>query len=316
MDGTTGSGQGRKRDGGETGAGHDGPARRLGGALEPVIGQVYFSPECHQAYAELGFSPSSGEMNGVALPDGPAYFTSRGSLLGQVPGQVVAAAFAVFNPDVVVPAVTHGWTVTDAATVCRARDLGALAQLERLLGPEPDGLDRMEEALSRAVAVMQPAGRPLAAGLLAMPEPDHRLGALFRRGDLLREYRGDSHNAAWISRGLSAVENGLLTELYWGLPLRSYSRTRGWTDDQFDAAEDSLRRQGLLDGGGFSDAGRALREEIELDTDRQMAPLMAAIGDDTEELITTLSRWGQTIRAGHGYPDSGPHELAARAAGR
>ena len=87
-------------------------ARALGGALEPIIGQVYFSPECHANYVALGFQPSPGDMNGVALPEGVAYFTSRGSLMGQVSGEVVAAAFAVFNPLVVVPAVTAGWQIT------------------------------------------------------------------------------------------------------------------------------------------------------------------------------------------------------------
>src|SRR5580693_3707271 len=96
--------------------------RRLAMALEPVAGQVYFSPECHQAYQALGFSPSPLSIgNGVALPDGPAYFTSRGSVMGQVPGQVVAAAFAVFNPEAVVPAVTFGWSKVDAVTICAAR---------------------------------------------------------------------------------------------------------------------------------------------------------------------------------------------------
>ena len=66
-------------------------ARRLGSVLEPVVGQVYFAPECHQAYEALGFSPSARDVDGVAMPDGPAYFTSRGSVLGQVPGTVVAA---------------------------------------------------------------------------------------------------------------------------------------------------------------------------------------------------------------------------------
>ena len=54
-------------------------------ALEPLAGQVYFSPECHAAYTELGFGPSPGSSaGGVQLPDGPAYFTSRGSVMGQV----------------------------------------------------------------------------------------------------------------------------------------------------------------------------------------------------------------------------------------
>ena len=81
-------------------------ARRLAAVIEPFAGQVYFSPECHAEYAQLGFSPSPAERNGVALPDGSAYFCSRGSLLGQAPGDLVASAFAVFNPSVVVPAVT------------------------------------------------------------------------------------------------------------------------------------------------------------------------------------------------------------------
>ena len=88
-------------------------------ALEPVAGQVYFSPECHAGYAALGFSPSPGTLpGGVELPDGPAYFTSRGSVMGQVPGEVVAAAFAVFNPEAAVPAVRFGWSKVDAATIC------------------------------------------------------------------------------------------------------------------------------------------------------------------------------------------------------
>jgi len=102
-------------------------ARRLGSVLEPVVGQVYFSPECHSNYVALGFDPSSRNANGVALPDGPAYFTSRGSVMGQVAGEVVAAAFAVFSPAVVIPCVTLGWTRTDAVTICAARDDGAIA---------------------------------------------------------------------------------------------------------------------------------------------------------------------------------------------
>ena len=45
-------------------------ARKLGSVLEPVAGQVYFSPECHANYVALGFAPSPGDANGVALPDG------------------------------------------------------------------------------------------------------------------------------------------------------------------------------------------------------------------------------------------------------
>src|ERR1700722_20764171 len=135
--------------------------RKLAMALEPVAGQVYFSPECHAAYAALGFSPSPGSLpNGVQFPDGAAYFPSRGSVMGQVPGAVVAAAFAVFNPEAVVPSVEFGWSKVDAPTICDARTRGAVGQLERILGPSPDGLVRAIELLEKAATPLRPEGKP------------------------------------------------------------------------------------------------------------------------------------------------------------
>ena len=146
-------------------------SRVLAGVLEPVTGQVYFSPECHSNYQKLGFGPSPRDLNGVMAPDGPAYFTSRGSVMGQVPGEVVAATFAVFKPEVVLPSVAYGWTLTDAATICTARDNGAIAQLHRIIGENPEGASRAHTLLARAVEVLRPEGRALFAGLrsLAMP---------------------------------------------------------------------------------------------------------------------------------------------------
>ena len=286
------------------------PARALAAALEPIVGQVYFSPECHANYVALGFAPSRGDANGVALPDGPAYFTSRGSVMGQVPGMVVAAAFAVFNPAAVIPSVRHGWSLTDAATICQARDDGAIAQLSRILGPAPDGVVRAAELLNPVVDTLRPEGRPLYAGVRSLAIPDTDLGALWRMGDMLREFRGDCHTAAWITAGLDATEIGLLSELYWGLPMRSYSRTRAWSDEQFEAAHQRLRSRGLVDEIGFTEAGSVLREDVEVHTDQQVAGALRALGDNLDELLQILTPWGEAVRAAHGYPASGPHDLA------
>src|SRR5690606_34735861 len=148
----------------------------LAGALEPFAGQVYFSPECHANYERLGFSASPGDANGVALPDGPAYFTSRGSVMGQVAGEVIAAAFAVFNPAIVVPLVDIGWSVPAAATIGAARGDGATAQLEPILGGEPEGLARATERLDRANEGLRPEGRPLFAGLVSNGRPGNPMG--------------------------------------------------------------------------------------------------------------------------------------------
>lgn len=287
-------------------------ARALAAALEPVAGQVYFAPECHTGYADLGFGASPGATaNGVALPDGAAYFTSRGSSLGQVPGELVASAFAVFNPAVVVPAVTYGWSLTDAPTISAARTHGATAQLVRILGEHPDGVERATELLDRATAPLRPEGRPLYAGVLALGLPGNAVGNCWRLADRLREFRGDAHTAAWTSAGYDAVEIGLLTELFWNLAMGTYIRTRAWSNDELDAAKDRLRTRGLLDGDQFSDDGRQAREEVERLTDRQCRPAIEALGDDLDELLGILEPWGADVRAAGGYLPTGPHELAA-----
>ena len=288
-------------------------ARRLGSVLEPVVGQVYFSPECHANYVALGFDASPGDANGVALPDGPAYFASRGSVLGQVPGEVIAAAFGVFSAAVVVPSVQLAWTRTDADTIRTARADGAVAQLRRLIGDRPAGVERALELLQRAESALPINGRHMAAGIAALEVPDDALAAVWHVGDFLREYRGDCHNAAWVAAALTATDIGVLTELYWAMPVRSYSRTRGWSPEEFDRSEQRLRSLGYLDGVGpethLSPQGRLAREQIEVDTDRQMQPALDALGTDIEELFDILAPWGETIRVGKGYLGAGPHDL-------
>ena len=249
------------------------------------------------------------------MPDGPAYFCSRGSVLGQVPGQVVAAAFGVFNPEVVVPAVSHGWTLTDAPTIEGARTEGAMGQLRRILGDKPEGLDRAVELFERAVEGLRPEGRALFAGLLAQSMPDEPLGVAWRLADRLREYRGDSHIAAWTSAGYDAAEIGLVTEAYWGLPLRTYIRTRAWTADQLDAAEERLVSRGLLQDRELTPKGRTEREAIEAVTDAACKRIVDNLGDDVDELVSIAGGWSKSIQAAGGYPASGPHDLAQLASG-
>lgn len=284
-------------------------ARRLAAALEPLIGQVYFSPECHEAYAALGFAASPGAFGKVALPDGPAYFTSRGSLLGQVQPHVVAAAFGVFKPQVVAAGVEYGWSITDAGTIFAARRDGAVRQLQRVLGDAGDDVARASALLARAVEPLAEPGRPLFAGLRTWwDDPRDAWTRFFHLGDMLRECRGDAHVAAWTAASLDAVEIGLLTEAYLGLPLRTYIRTRAWNDEELDAAGARLQSMGWLDGDGLTDEGRAQREAIEVATDRQMRPALDAIGDDLDELLGLLRPWGAEMREQGAYI-GGPVDL-------
>src|SRR4051812_28836841 len=124
-------------------------ARRLRNAVEPVAAGVYFAPEAHAAYEALGFGPSPVTHGGVARPELRAYLTSRAACMGQVPGEVVAAAFGVFNPKVVVPATAAGWQVASGEALLDARQRGATGMLQRVLGERPEGIERVTELLRR-----------------------------------------------------------------------------------------------------------------------------------------------------------------------
>ncbi|MDQ3107121.1 MAG: hypothetical protein M3Q68_04875 [Actinomycetota bacterium] len=271
-------------------------SRRLWDVIEPLASSVYFVPEVHANYEKLG------------LPGfGAGYFCSRAACMGEVPGEVVAATFAVFNPAIVVPAVEEGWSKTDAPTILAARLDGQRAALGRLLGDAAEDtgkLARATELLVRAADAAPLAGRPLFAGLRSLGLPGDPLGDLWRAADVVREHRGDSHVLAWTAMHLTPVEITLLTELWWHQSVGGYIRTRGWSAEEIEAGIASLRERGFIDGdpATFTPAGEQLRTVVEEMTDGGEAELVAALGDDAEELLDLLAPLTDAILAAKGYP--------------
>lgn len=280
--------------------------RRLRNVCEPIGANVYFAPEAHERYSALGLTGMSG------------YFCSRGASLGRPAGLVVASAFGVFSPAMVVPAVEAGWAATDPEPLLQARYDGATASLRHLLGaPAERDLLRAVELLQHGMADAEHAGHPLYSGLRSLPWPDEPIGQLWRSCDMLREHRGDSHIAVWTRAGVRPVEIQLMMELEIGIPLKTYSRTRGWTTEEMDAAIDGMRAKGWMQGDEFSPEGRAFRARIEAETDAMETPIVEAIGADFDELVGLLAPWAAAIVkvgiAGGGYPgDAGAIASMAR----
>lgn len=278
-------------------------ARRIWEIVEPIAASTYFVPEVHSAYQDIGFGGARRGTGKMVFPNIVAYFTSRGACLGpNVSGHLVAAAFGVFKRPMVVDAVAEGWTITDQPTVLAARELGAVSSLRRILGDHPAGLEFATGVLQRMVAAAPGEGRALFSGLLSLGYPDDPLGAFWRAADLVREHRGDSHIAAWIGADLDACEIGVLTDPWRGQPLKSWVRSRGWTDDELDAACERLRARSFLAGDELTDNGRLLREDIEIATDRMERRLVEALGDDADRLFALLDPWAGQIIAADGYP--------------
>ena len=278
-------------------------ARRIWDAVEPIAANVYFAPEVHSAFQGIGFDGSSGGANGIEYPDGVAYFTSRGACLGpNVDGRLVASAFGVFKPEVVVAAVSEGWKRTDQPTILEARQRGSVDSLRRIIGDEPAGLSWATDVLRRMAEAAPSEGRALFNGLLSLGIPADPMAAFWRVTDLVREHRGDSHIAAWIAADLDATEIGLLTDPWRGQPLRSWVRSRAWSEDELESACERLRSRGLLDGDELTERGRTLREDIDVATDRMERRVVDALGDDADRLFELMDGWGEAIVAAHGYP--------------
>lgn len=262
-------------------------SRRLRDLCEPIAGSVYFVPEAQEEYTALGFEHY-----------GQSYFTSRGACLGKPSGQLVCAAFGVFNPDIVIPNVD--WTKASPQDVLDARARGATRGLERILG-EAD-VTRAVAILRRVMESVDYTGRALFAGLLSLPVPDEPITALWRVCDYVRERRGDGHIAAWVSHACDATEISLLTELAWGLNIGQYSPTRGWSSDQIEAAVGRLEDKGYVRDRAFTDEGRAYRRSIEAATDAGEAVVVQSLGDDADELFALLEPLQKAVLDAKGYP--------------
>ncbi len=271
------------------------PVRRLGALVEPLAAGVYFAPEAHAAYKELG------PLEGFWAP----YYASRGACLGETPGLVVASAFGVFNPDHIVEQLEAAWKVAAPSQWWTARVRGATAQLERLLGPSPEGAERATELLTRIADASPVSGHPFFAGLASMPRPGTSLGDLWHAADLVREHRGDTHTASYNAAGFSALEMMMLTELWWGLPHGLYLASRHWPAEAIARELDAMRAKGLIDGDppALTDAGIAARVSVEDATDVGEAGVLRVLTDvERDELFAILKPMAATIVAGGGYP--------------
>ena len=268
-------------------------ARTVRNVTEPIAAGVYFAPEAQEGYQALGLNYFE------------SYFCSRGACLGAAPWSVVAAAFAAFKPSVVEQAVTAGWEKTTPAALLAAREHGAAAQLERLLGEiaNPNDVVRATEILYSMTKGVDPSGRALYAGLSILDRPTSTFAALWHAADLVREHRGDGHIAAWIPH-VDSTEITVMTELAWGIPARTYVFTRGWDEDDVDAAYARLTDRGLIADGALTSAGTELRDHIERTTDESTRAVIDRLGDRADELFGLLDSWSDAIVGGGGYPAS------------
>ena len=257
---------------------------------EPVHAIVYFHPRSLDAWTAAGIR---GFWRG--------YFATRAAPLGAVGPGPVTATFYNFAPSMVARALPEVWAMATPTAALEARLEGARDALVGVLGDDADAPDLATAAATvRAAAETMPvAGRALFAANVSLPWPDPPLLALWHGLTLVREHRGDGHNAVLTAAGIDGCAAHALAAAVGGTPRDVTQPARGWTDAEWSAAVGRLADAGLVDAAGAAtDAGRRRHDEIERRTDELALEPWSTVDDDAlEGLVTTLARVAGRIAA-------------------
>ena len=276
-------------------------ARKTWRTVEPLHGMIYFTPEADEGYAAAGIK---GNMTG--------YFASRSAAFGTPSAEVVIATFYNFYPSLVRRCIPAAWDQASPADVLAARVEAVGRALTRLLGPEAAGSSDVAEAAGLArtaaeAATSDLAGRPLFAAHAALEWPTQPLLALWQAQTLQREYRGDGHIAALVTARLDPVEALIVHSASGEIPVAVLKATRAWPEVEWDAGVARLAERGLVtaDGAALTEAGKALHQRIEDQTDASAVKAYAALGEEGCSRLRTLTRpLSQAVVAGGGLnPD-------------
>jgi hypothetical protein len=267
----------------------DRPARRLRDAMGPLAEHAIWSRRTNEVLAKLG------------LGFVPGYIWGRAAVLGEPPAEVVAAALGVFEPRLLGAIYDEARKQCGRAGLLAAREEATIDSLVEILGDVD--VAEVVTALRRGVEAADGCGRPLFSGLQSLGWPPHPLGQLWRACDLLREHRGDSHTAVWLSAALGPVSINLLTELWLGMPLGSYTAMRrGWPEEAIAAGLADLEARGLVADGAITPEGQSFRDDLEERTDAMEQPVIDAIGDEFEAVVGALEAWSGACAEAGAFP--------------
>lgn len=173
----------------------------LAEALKPVVvalpANFMLDRATYARGAELGFE-------GMDF-----YVAGRGGTLGDVPADVVTAAFVYFEPAGIREVWDRSGRVSTRAAAATEFSTCAHEWARAHLDDGPD-YRRAAELLGRVVEGASPAGAPLFAAWRSLDEPSDAKALVLHRLNALRELRGGLHAGAVLAAGLRPLEAVML----------------------------------------------------------------------------------------------------------
>ncbi|GAA3963629.1 SCO6745 family protein [Gordonia caeni] len=269
-------------------------ARTAYETLEPFHVLAYFNPGLNDAMADTGLDPHA------------FYVGARGAPLGDCASPVVTAAFYNFNPDL----IDRSWTSARAVGLAKVADRRAAMldeQLRSILGDRAHApeIAELADGFGELAKSLPLSGRPLSAAWAGVPLPEEPLVRLWTTVAVLREWRGDNHIAALVVNRLDGLDAAVFHEAAHPDPAvkrRVLGRdmvllTRGWSEDDWNAAVDRLVARGLAehteDGHRLTADGAALYDDLEATTDALTEPVWDT--PEAQDLVTRMRPYTKAI---------------------
>src|SRR4051794_25573920 len=162
---------------------------RMFDLVEPIA-TVTFSKVPNEAFLALGMRN---------YWDG--YFAGRAAPLGLAPADVVHAVFYNFADGEVARQIPLVWGKITPKEAIAVGERGIAMGLRQMIGELADspGLVRVADLAPRAAVSVPTEGRALYAGLRALAVPEEPVARLWNGATLVRQHRGEGHNAALLA---------------------------------------------------------------------------------------------------------------------
>ncbi|MFI6317420.1 hypothetical protein ACIBG8_07865 [Nonomuraea sp. NPDC050556] len=257
-----------------------GLARRMWHQIEPVHAALYFAPQAFDEAAKLGLDVES---------RWPSYFAWRTAPLGAAGPALVTATYYSFSPAMIAGIVPGIWHTASPEKLLDKRLVAMDRTLRDMLGDDALNAKEAAELAIEAAESVDVEHRPMAAANLDLPWPDEPHLALWQAYTVLREHRGDGHLTALRNAGLDGCEALVSFAAVGAAPVANFAG-RGWSEQEWAQAQDRLQERGLVNADGTAtEAGRALRDQVERTTDELAARPWRALGEARAERLAQLN---------------------------
>lgn len=273
-------------------------SRQMWRIFEPIHAAIYFYPPAAQSYRDLGLK--GGWMG---------YFATRSASLGTPGKDLVQSIFYHFSPDLVGRAIPDAWKYATPEQILDTRMTIAQEMLSNFESHFQDPALRSDIDLLLEISRSLPGeGRPLFASLRGLDWETSPHLKIFGAVTLLREHRGDTHNAALASYNISGAQSNILQIANRAVSFEVISPNRGWSDQSWTEAMEDLKDKGIITNEStnqqteLTQKGQQIKNSIENLTDESSNPWSKISAQKLQDLTELLKPISDAVKESGLFP--------------